>query len=80
MDLEIVRSILAWCALVNIGLLLVWILLFIMVHDWIYRLHSMWFKISKQQFDSIHYMLIGAFKIITIMFFLIPYLVIRHLS
>lgn len=79
MTIEIFTSFLAWCALINIGLLLLWILLFIFAHDWVYKLHSKWFVLSLDKFDAIHYALIGAFKLITILFFLVPYLILRNL-
>lgn len=79
MSIEAITSILAWCALINIALLSVWLLLFIFAHDWMFKLHSKWFVLSLDKFDAIHYSLLGAYKLITIMFFLIPYLVLRHI-
>jgi hypothetical protein len=40
MTIEIIRDALAWCILINWGLLLWWFLFFTLAHDWTYRYHS----------------------------------------
>ena len=40
MTLETTRSMLAWCSVINYGLLLLWVFAFIFAHDWMYRLHG----------------------------------------
>jgi hypothetical protein len=73
MTIEIVRKVLAWCAVMNIGLLMWWFIFIVLAHDWTYRLHTKWFKISVETFDSIHYAGLALFKIGTFLFILIPY-------
>jgi len=73
MTIEIVRKVLAWCAVMNIGLLVWWFIFIALAHDWTYRLHSKWFKISVETFDSIHYAGMASFKMGTLLFILIPY-------
>ena len=80
MSLEVIQSVLAWCSLINIGLLSIWLFFFIVAHDWIYKLHGKWFEMSVERFNSIHYALIGFFKLSILMFFLIPYLVLRYIG
>lgn len=77
MTLETIRSMLAWCTLINWGLLLVWFLMFFFVHDWIYRLHSRWYQIPQDRFDAIHYAGMAFFKILILTFNLVPYLALR---
>jgi hypothetical protein len=36
MQIEILRDLLAWCALTNIVLYLWWVLTFIYAHDWMF--------------------------------------------
>ena len=73
MTIEIVRDVLAWCAVINIGLLLWWILFFTLAHDWVYRFHGKWFKLSLERFDAIHYAGMAFFKICIFLFNLVPY-------
>ncbi len=77
MTLEIVRSMLAWCIVINIVLLTVWFLFFKLAHDWIYRFHSKWYKMSVETFDTIHYSGMALFKLGIWLFNLTPYLALR---
>ena len=74
MSIETVRSALLRCALINYAILLVWFLVFILAHDWIYLLHSRWFHLSVEQFDMLHYAGMSIFKIGIILFNLVPYI------
>ena len=77
MTLEVTRSMLAWCSVINIGLLLLWYLFFLLAHDWMHRIHSKWFTIPVDRFDGIHYGGLGLFKIGILLFNLVPYLALR---
>jgi hypothetical protein len=45
MSIELTRSFLLWCTVINYGILLVWFLLFTLAHDWMRRFHGRWFLI-----------------------------------
>jgi hypothetical protein len=77
MDIEILRSTLGWCAVINFGLLIWWALFMLLAHDLVYRLHSRWFKLSVEQFDAIHYTGMAFFKIMVLLFNLAPYIALR---
>ena len=77
MTIELIRDTLAWCAVINIGLLLWWYLFITFAHDWTYRWHTKWFKMSVDTFDAIHYGGMGLFKIGIFLFNLGPYLALR---
>ncbi len=77
MDIEVVRRFLAWCTVLNWIVLLVWWAMLAFSSDWVYGLHSKWFKISRGTFDALHYGGMGLFKILILLFNLIPYLVLR---
>ena len=62
MTIESVREVLGWSTLINYGLLTWWFFFILFAHDWIYRLHSKWFKLSVDQFDAIHYAGMALFK------------------
>ncbi len=76
---ESVRSILAWCTVINLAVLIWWFLAFSMAHDLMYRLHGRWFKLSPETFDAIHYSGMAFYKIMILVFNLVPYLVMRLL-
>ena len=77
MPIEIVRDVLAWCVVINIGLLLWWWLFLTLAHDFVYRIHEKWFKLSEERFDAIHYSGMLFFKICIFLFNIVPYLALR---
>ncbi len=77
MSIETIRGVLAWSAVINFGLLLWWFLFFTLAHDWMYRLHGKWFKLTREQFDALHYGGMGLFKLGILLFNLVPYLAMR---
>lgn len=77
MTFETTRAVLAWCAVINMGLLLWWWVFFVAAHDWMYRRHCKWFKLSVERFDAIHYAGMAIFKSAIVLFNLVPYLAMR---
>jgi hypothetical protein len=77
MTVEIIRDVLAWCAVINYALLLLWFLVFSLAHDWLHRVHGKWFTVSVENFDAIHYAGMAFFKLCIFLFSLTPYLALR---
>ena len=73
MSIEVTRNLLLWSTVINWGILLVWFLIFAFAHDWIQGIYGRWFRLSRDQFDAIHYAVMGIFKIGIILFNLVPY-------
>lgn len=63
MNLITLREILIWSLVINYGILLVWFAVFGQAHDWLYRLHTRWFHLSRETFDAIHYGGMAAYKV-----------------
>ncbi|MDD5409972.1 MAG: hypothetical protein PHF31_00925 [Methylobacter sp.] len=80
MTIEMLREFLGWATLINLGLLYLWFFFFVFAHGWMYRLHSQWFKIPMERFDSIHYAGMAFYKIGLFIFNLVPYLVLLIIS
>ena len=74
MTVEIVRKVLAWCTLINLGILLYWFLFYTLAHDWVYSFHGKWFQLSKEQFDSVQYASMAIYKVAILLFNLVPYI------
>ncbi len=77
MTVEQIRDVLAWCSVINIGLLLWWFLMFVLAHDFVYRLHGKWFNLTVERFDAIHYAGMAFFKIGIFLLNIVPYLALR---
>lgn len=74
MTVEEIRQMLLWCFVINMGVLMWWFLFLWLAHDWVYRMHSRWFKIPVERFDGIHYAGLTFFKLFTFSFTLVPYI------
>jgi hypothetical protein len=77
MTVEIISDVLAWCSVINVGLLLFWVLWLKLAHDFVYRVHGKWFKLSEERFAEIHYTGMLVFKIFIFLFNIVPYLALR---
>ncbi len=80
MSVEMLREFLGWCAVINYGILLVWSLVFMFAHDWMHRFHGHWFRLSVEQFDTLHYAAMAMYKIGIFLFNLVPYVALLIVS
>ena len=74
MRIYIIRAFFKWCTIINGGLLIFWSLLLRYAGDWVFGMHSGWIPITRDAFHGEIYLLLGFFKIIVIVFNLVPYL------
>jgi len=74
MSIEIVRGALLWCTIINYGILLLWVLMFTLAHDWMQRFLGRWYRLSVEQWDVLHVAGISLYKIGIILFNLVPYI------
>ncbi len=74
MNVELLRAFFGWCTLINGAFLLLAFLICAKASDWVYRMHSKCFPITREAFTLTMYSFIGAIKIIFIMLNLVPYL------
>lgn len=77
MTVESAQGVLLWCLVINYGILLLWFLVFRFGHDWMLKLHSRWFQMSKERFDSAHYVCMAVYKVGILLFNLSPYVALR---
>ena len=78
--MDVIAGILIRCFLGGMVLLMVWFAWFTVAGDWIYQVHSRWFQIPRPSFDAIHYAGMAVTKIAIILFFLLPWIAIKHIS
>jgi hypothetical protein len=63
---------LLWCAVINYLVLVLWFLVFVLAHEWLYNLHGRWFKLTRNQFDSLHYGGMAVYKVGILLLNLVP--------
>ena len=74
MDITIVRAFFMWCTIINGALLIISFLICSFAGDWVYRMHSKWFPISREAFNVAIYSFFGLYKIFFWVFNLVPYI------
>ena len=72
MTMNEIKVVLCWSVGFNYAVLFIWFAAFVFAHDWMYRLHSRWFKLSVETFDAIHYAGLSAYKIGILLLNLVP--------
>ena len=80
MDISIIREMLGWCALINYSILITWFLVFIFAGDWMYGIHNKWFNVSRERFNSIHFITMAWFEISIWLFSLTPYIALHLIN
>ncbi|MEE9127033.1 MAG: hypothetical protein V3U11_07820 [Planctomycetota bacterium] len=73
MDIQTVTTFFMWCTIVNGGLLTLWIVFSVFAPDLVYRTQSMWFPIPRDIFNVVLYSFLGLFKIMFLVFNVVPY-------
>ena len=66
--------------LIIIDILLIWFLVFINARTWMKSLHGRWFNLNEQTFDAIHYAAMAVYKILIMVFNLVPFIILSFLS
>ena len=74
MEMSTLRDVLVWSLIVNYGILLVWFVMFSLAHDAVYRLHTRWFRLSRETFDALNYGGMAVYKIGVLLFNVAPLL------
>ena len=72
MELEILQQILCHSLWINLSILLLWLFLFVVFHNQLYRCHHKFFHISVETFDTFNYAGIGIFKLTILIFNVVP--------
>lgn len=74
MDMFTIKTIFMWCTIINLLLLVISFLICAFAGDWIYRKHRKWFPISREAFNVAIYSFLGLYKILVLVFNLVPWI------
>lgn len=72
MTLHEIKDVLLWCVVFDYAILFIWFGVFVLAHDWMYGVHSRWFKFSVEKFDTIHYAGLAVYKLGILLLNLVP--------
>jgi hypothetical protein len=74
MDFQTLTSFFMWCTILNGALLILWSTLLLFAPDLVYRTQRKFIPITRETFDMFIYGFLGLFKIVFIVFNLVPFL------
>ncbi len=80
MILELFISTLGWCAFICSCVLLFWTLFMSIGTDFIVSMQQKFFDLDRTSIIKYNYLLMGFFKLSTLMLFIVPWAVLRFLS
>ena len=72
MNPDVIKELLLYSLVFNYALLMIWFGVFSLARDWMYRLHSRWFRLPAETFDALHYASMSVYKIGIIMLNIAP--------
>lgn len=73
MDIHMLCAFFMWCTIINAGLLILMSLILAFAGDWIYRLHTKLFPMPRETFNVVIYSFLGLYKIVFLVFNIVPY-------
>ncbi len=77
MDTQKLTEFFKWCSIINVALFLVSVLMLMIASDFVYQMQSFFLTIPREAFDVAIYSLVGIYKIIIIVFSIVPYVALR---
>ena len=79
-SIETVRAFLAWCTVINFGLLIIATISLTLMRGFVTRIHASMFGLSEQQVSEQYFQYLAQFKIAVLIFNLAPYLALRIMA
>jgi hypothetical protein len=73
MDIQTLTTFFMWCTIINGGILILWTVFSVFAPDLVYRMQSKWFPIPRETFNVVIYSFLGLFKIVFLVFNVVPY-------
>ena len=80
MNIEALTLFFMWCTIINGSIMSFWISICLLAPDLVYRTQNRWFPLPRATFDVIIYSFIGLFKIIFLVFNVVPYVTLLIIS
>ena len=74
MNIQTMTGFFMWCTIINGALLILWVAVYLLAPDLVYRTQRAWFPVARETFDVVFYSFLGFFKIVFLVFNLVPYI------
>jgi hypothetical protein len=80
MTIETLTAFFGWCALINIGLMLLTTVTLLVGHESIIRIHSRMFGLEKPELQRAYFQYLAQFKIAVLVFSIVPYIALKMIG
>jgi len=74
MDITTIKMFFMWCTILNLGILIFSSIMCMFCADFSFRMNNRFFGISREAFNTLICCFLGFFKVIVIVFSIIPYI------
>ena len=73
MNIQTLTTFFMWCTIINGALLVLWTTMCMLAPGLVYRTQSKWFSIPRETFNVVIYFFLGLFKVVFLVFNVVPY-------
>jgi len=73
MDIQMLKMFFMWCTIIDGSILVIWTLFLVLAPDFIYRMQSKFFVVTREAYNNIIYSFLGLFKLFFIFLNVVPY-------
>jgi len=80
MDIQTLTKFFMWCTILNLGLLIFSFLMLAFAGDFVYMMHGKWFPMPRERLNAVIYSFIGFYKIIVIVFNVVPWIALAKIG
>ncbi len=77
MTIEMIRAVLGWCSVINIGLLIFSSISLIAIRGVASRIHGKMFNLDEKDLSRAYFQYLAQYKIAIIVFNIVPYFALR---
>jgi len=74
MDITTIKTFFMWCMILNLGVLIFSSIMCMFCADFSFRMNNRFFGISREAFNTLIPCFIGFYKVIVIVFSVVPYI------
>ena len=73
MDIQTLTTFFMWCTVINGAMFVLWSTVYMFAPDLVYRTQNKFFPIPRDTFNVVFYAFLGLFKIVFLVFNVVPY-------
>lgn len=78
--IEVIREFLGWCSALNISILVLSTIMLTFMRDWIVSFHARMSGVDTADLPKIYFEYLGNYKVLILVFNLVPYLTLRVMA